>query len=121
MRHSRVVQSYNYVATPSLEVTEAELLNRRSPRGWTCQTVAQMGIPHADLPKKVEEPVPAKPQRNCIVRRSHSAASLRTATADAHRLTIHRNVTRRMQAAKERGDEKLLRALEAELREMISA
>ncbi|MGG6266929.1 hypothetical protein ACQ4M3_31070 [Leptolyngbya sp. AN03gr2] len=114
MRHSRVVQSYNYAA-PSLEVTEAELLNRRVPKGWTCQTVAQLGIPHADSPKTVEEQAPEKPKRNCIVRRSsHSIA-------DAHRLTIHRNVTRRMQAAKERGDEKLLRALEAELREMISA
>jgi len=113
MRHSRVIQSYNYAA-PSLEVTEAELMKPRSPKGWTCQTVAQMVIPQAALPQKVEEQVAAKPQRKCIVRRSHSIA-------DAHRLTIHRNVTRRMQAAKERGDEKLLRALEAELREMISA
>ncbi|BAU12253.1 hypothetical protein LEP3755_27820 [Leptolyngbya sp. NIES-3755] len=113
MRHSRVVQSYDYAA-PSLEVTEAELLKPCSLKGWTSYTVAQMGIPHPDLLQKVEEQVPVQPQRSCIVRRSHSIA-------DAHRLTIHRNVTRRMQAAKERGDEKLLRALEAELREMISA
>ncbi|MBE9013919.1 hypothetical protein IQ250_27395 [Pseudanabaenaceae cyanobacterium LEGE 13415] len=113
MRHSRFIQSYNDAA-PSLEVTETELFTNRSPKGWTCQTVAQMAIPHADLPQKVELEAPKKPLRNGIVRRSHSIA-------DAHRLTIHRNVTRRMQAAKERGDEKLLRALEAELREMISA
>lgn len=119
MRHSRVVQSYNYAA-PSLEVTEAEQLDRRSSRGWTCQTVEQMGVLHADLPKQVEVKAPVESQRD-VVRRSLRKAKLPHSIADAHRLTIHRNVSRRMQAAKERGDEQLLRALEAELRDMISA
>lgn len=113
MRHSRFTQAYN-PAIPSLEVTESEMLNSRSPEGWTCQTVAQMSTPRADLSESVEVEPSAKPCRSGIVRRSHSIA-------DAHRLTIHLNVTRRMQAAKERGDEQLLRALEAELRETISA
>lgn len=112
MRHSRFTQSY-IPSFPSLEVTEVEMLARRSPKGWTCQTIAEMSIPHVDLSKKVEAK-PVKARRTGIIRRAHSIA-------DAHRLTIHRNVTRRMQAAKERGDEQLLRALEAELRETISA
>ncbi|GAP93499.1 hypothetical protein [Leptolyngbya sp. NIES-2104] len=113
MRHSRFTQSYT-AAFPSLEVTEAEILDRRSSKGWTCQTIAQMDIPHADLSKKVETKAAVKSCKPEIVRRVHSIA-------DAHRLTIHRNVARRMQAAKERGDEQLLCALEAELRETISA
>ncbi|MER3432873.1 MAG: hypothetical protein C4288_05425 [Leptolyngbya sp. ERB_1_1] len=120
MRHSRFSQSYNY-ASPSLEVTEAEMFNactalrdRRSPKSWTCETIAQMSIPRADLSEIARPKMPEKSRRSGIVRRSHSVA-------DAHRVTIHRNVTRRMQAAKERGDEKLLRVLEAELREMLPA
>jgi len=119
MRHSRFSQSYNY--SPSLEVTEAEMLDagsalyvRRSLKGWTCETIAQMSIPRADLSEIARPKMPEKSRRSDIVRRSHSIA-------DAHRVTIHRNVTRRMQAAKERGDEKLLRTLEAELQEIISA
>ncbi|MBW4441937.1 MAG: hypothetical protein KME10_12010 [Plectolyngbya sp. WJT66-NPBG17] len=113
MRHSRFAQSYND-SVPSLEVTEAEMLDRRSPKSWTCETIAQLNIPRADLTEIVRSTSPVKSRRSGIVRRSHSIV-------DAHRLTIHRNVTRRMQAAKERGDEQLLRALEAELRETISA
>ncbi len=112
MRHSRFAQSYSY-SPPSLEVTEAEMLERLSSKGRTSQTIAQMNIPRADLTATRSE-TPVKSRRSSFIRRSHSVA-------DAHRVTIHRNVTRRMQAAKERGDERLLRALEAELREMISA
>ncbi|MCU0553012.1 MAG: hypothetical protein MUC48_27095 [Leptolyngbya sp. Prado105] len=107
MRHSRFTQTY-LSSVPSLEVTEAEM--GRSVKPWTCQTVAQMAIPTADL---MVEKLPAKSKRFNIVRRSHSVA-------DAHRVTIHRNVHRRMQVARERGDQNLLRALEAELREMVS-
>ncbi|BAS54213.1 hypothetical protein Q2T42_14240 [Leptolyngbya boryana CZ1] len=107
MRHSRLTQSY-LSPFPSLEVRETEI--GRSVKPWTCQTIAQMSIPKADV---LVEKSPVKARRLGIVRRSHSVA-------DAHRVTIHRNVTRRMQVARERGDQNLLRALEAELREMIS-
>jgi hypothetical protein len=101
MRHSRFTRSYLSHA-PSPEVTEMG----HSVQPWTCQTIAQLSIPEADL---TVENLP----RSSIVRRSHSVA-------DAHRVTIHRNVKRRIQAAREQGDQNLLRALEAELREMIS-
>ncbi|MBD2081541.1 hypothetical protein [Leptolyngbya sp. FACHB-17] len=120
MRHSRFAQSYQYSA-PSIEVTEAEMQDRRTPKGWTCQTIAEMNIPHADWSeaprtRSTVQPLqaPTKSRRLSLVRRSPSVS-------DAHRITIQRNVTRRMQAAKERGDQKLLCALEAELREMVSA
>jgi ABC-type ATPase involved in cell division len=85
----------------------------RSVRPWTCQTIAQMNIPQADLANLEVQKSPVKSRRMGIVRRSHSIA-------DVHQVTIRRNVARRMQAARERGDQRLLRALEAELREMIS-
>lgn len=113
MRHSHFAQSYRY-SSPSLEVTEAEILTRRSFKGRTSETIAQLNIPRADVTEIARSKEPVVSRRSGIVRRSHSIV-------DAHRLTIHRNVTRRMQAAKERGDVKLLRALEAELRETISA
>lgn len=120
MRHSRFAQSYQYSA-PSIEVTEVEMHDRRVPKGWTCQTIAEMNIPRADWSEALRtrstvQPLqaPVKSRQLSLVRRSH-------AVSDAHRVTIHRNVARRMEAAKERGDEKLLRALEAELREMVSA
>lgn len=109
MRHSRFTQSY-LSHTPSLEVTEAEM--GRSSKSWTCQTIAQMNIPQADL-ADLEVQSSVKSRRLGIVRRSHSIA-------EVHRGTMHRTVTRRMQAARERGDQRLLRALETELREMIS-
>lgn len=80
---------------------------------WNCQTIAEMNIPQADLGHVELQDLPVKPRRLGIVRRSHSVA-------EVHQVTIHRNVARRMEAARERGDRRLLRALEAELREMVS-
>jgi hypothetical protein len=105
MRHSRFTQSY-LSHSPSLEATEAEF--RQSAKLWTCETIAQMNIPQADLAI-----TSVKVRRLGIVRRSHSVAS-------QHQVTIRRNVKRRMQVAKEQGNQGLLRALEAELREIIS-
>jgi hypothetical protein len=110
MRHSKLAQSYQ-CAFPSLEVTEAEMLEPRSPKSWTCQTIAQFSIPQADLPKS--EP-PPESWRSSIVRRSRSVE-------DVHLMAVCQNVARRMEAAAQRGDRTLLCTLEAELREMISA
>ncbi len=113
MRHSRFTQSYRALSH-SLEVTEAEMFAQPALKGWTCETIAQMGIPQTNFSQATQPEVPLKSGHSAIVRRSRSVAEI-------HQGAIQRNVTRRMEAAKSRGDVTLLGALEAELRDLISA
>lgn len=111
MRYSRFSQSYSF-SSPSLEVSEAEMFDRSLRKSWTCKTIEQMGIPQAKISQGSQSVTLSGSLRSEAVRRSHSVK-------DLHRVTMHRNVARRMESAKQRGDKTLLRALEAELRELI--
>jgi hypothetical protein len=126
MRHSRLTHSYQYTP-PTLEVTEAEMLNHVQSAIWACHTIEQMNIPKL-------QSAPAKPScrersekvlkvrrsrlthsGNVIVRISSSPSNLH----EIHQANICRSLERRIRAAQERGDERLLRTLMAEMREVV--
>lgn len=124
MRHSRLAQSYQYTP-PSLEVTNSEILNRVQPTGWRCHTLEQMSIPELKS-APVKQPCRERSERVVKVRRSYqvrsSKAIVRTAAPnlhDIHQANICRSLERRIQAARERGDDSLLHTLMAEMQEIV--
>jgi hypothetical protein len=128
MRHSCLTQSYQYTP-PTLEVTEAEILNRVPSTGWMCHTIEQMNIPKlqsalAKYPRRERSEKVLKVRRsrlthsgNVIVRMSSSTSNLH----EIHQANICRSLERRIRAAQERGDERLLCTLMAEMREVVCA
>lgn len=126
MRHSRFVQSYQYTS-PTLEVTNSELMNRVQPQAWTCHTIAQMAVPEFDgaaVPSSCRERSEVAVRVRRSTRGSETKMQVRVLGSSPeihhiHRANIRRSLERRMQAAKERGDEQLLSALMMELRETV--
>jgi hypothetical protein len=126
MRHSRLIQSYQYTP-PTLEVTEAEILNRVPSDGWTCHTIEQMNLPKlestpAKHPCRERSEKVLKVRRSRLTHSGHVIVRMSSATSnlhDIHQANICRSLERRIRAAQERGDERLLRTLMAEMREVV--
>jgi hypothetical protein len=125
----------NYEHTkPTLEVTEGEILGKYRGTGWRCHTLKEVPVlqpnmaltyrgvnyetnPAAGacrhLSQGVEAPAGGRPS---IFSRSLAD---RRANTDVHRANLKRNLERRLQAARERGDEQLVSLLEAESRQLV--
>ncbi len=127
----------SYEHSPStLEVTEGEILGKYRGIGWHCHTLKEMPVPQPNMALKYRgvayntNPAAAT-TGSCNVR--VTAANVASAVARpvvaskvlnkeleaVHRFNLQRNLERRLQVARERGDLALINLLEAESRQLV--
>jgi len=125
----------NYEFTlPNLEVTEGEILGMYRGVSWRCNTLLETSIPRVDRTLNYPNVCPYTNQtsnsgvgglRRVASSKSVSdfslpkAFSARKETERIHRMNLLRNLERRLQVAKERGDQNLITLLEAESRQIV--
>ncbi|WP_421658783.1 DUF4278 domain-containing protein [Leptothermofonsia sp. ETS-13] len=124
----------NYEYQPlTLEVTENEILGKYRGVNWRCHTLNEMPVPQADRVLKyrgvayhtnrnvetcqADSTQSARPR--AIKPVAASAVVTRKAIEETHRENLRRNLERRLQAARERGDQNLVNLLEAESRQLL--
>jgi hypothetical protein len=121
--------AYNY-NPPVLEVTEGEILGKYRGVNWHCHTLEEMPIPQVSHTltyrgssyggRKAEKIIPATIAQTCASkarRLLHIPDTLPAKEiARVHQANLQRNLERRLQSAKQRGDLNLVRLLEAESR-----
>lgn len=117
----------------SLEVTEGEILGKYRGATWRCHTLEEMPVPQPDLTLKyrgvtyhTNQAVEAcqTATQSDKVRAIKPVAVATTLAArktlqDTHRENMRRNLERRLQSARNQGDQRLINMLEAESRELL--
>lgn len=110
----------DYPSLPTLEVTEHEILNGYRVGGWQCQTLLDnfQLQPEAnnEFLKKNFGKSAVEHSISRQVRAIERTPSILREVGQIHNANIQRSLAHRIQVAKERNDEKLLQALELELR-----
>jgi hypothetical protein len=125
----------NYELTPpTLEVTEGEILGKYQGVSWHCQTLREMHIPRVtpiltyrgatysqgqgvgQVASSAVWGAATKPDRPVF---SPKAFPVRKQAGQVHRANLLRNLERRIQVAKEKGDQTLISLLEAESRQLV--
>jgi hypothetical protein len=125
----------NYELTPpTLEVTEGEILGQYRGVSWRCHTLQEMPVPQVNLaltdrgvtynPNQETDQVTSsaawgaatKPAKPVFVPK---AFPVRKQTEQVHRANLLRNLERRIQVARERGDLNLIGLLEAESQQLV--
>jgi hypothetical protein len=124
----------NYEYQPlTLEVTEGEILGKYRGVNWRCHTLNEIPIPQPDRVLKYRGVAyhPNQDVEACqtAIAQSSRPRAIKTATAsevvtrkaleEVHRENLRRNLERRLQAARERGDQNLVNLLEAESRQLL--
>lgn len=125
----------NYEYTPpTLEVTEGEILGKYRGVGWHCHTLKEIPVPQPNMALtyrgvNYETNPSAGACRNLSSRStvfaggrtsvSSRSVAVRKAIEDVHRANLQRNLERRLQTAKARGDEQLVSLLEAESKQLV--
>ncbi|UBF28086.1 DUF4278 domain-containing protein [Kovacikia minuta CCNUW1] len=124
----------NYEFTPpSLEVTEGEILGKYRGVNWRCHTLQETPIPQINQtltyrgvsygPNRVNNQVPTMGAQAGSTRTLKpvvpKAFPVRKQAEEVHRANLLRNLERRLQVAKERGDQNLISLLEAESRQIV--
>ena len=132
MRLSYRGVNYEYTV-PTLEVTEGEILGKYRGTGWHCHTLNETPVPRANMELSYRgvhyETNPAAGACGNLAFRSEPLATrasvssrsvaVRKQIDDVHRTNLKRNLDRRLQAAKARGDEQLVSLLEAESKQLV--
>lgn len=118
----------------TLEVTEGEILGKYRGANWRCHTLKEMSVPRPDVELSYRG-VAYNPNRRieaCQTAIAHSdkpraikpisatsTLAAKKALEATHRENLRRNLERRLQAARERGDQQLVTLLEAESRQLL--
>ena len=125
MRFSYWGKRDEYIS-PTIEVTEREIQSKFYKTSGRCHTFAEVQVPKA--PQRLEGQNRIYSQRDNFKtelkqgrkkRPVYSATRVSQQLRRIHNANIYRSLERRMQAAKDREDESLLRVLESELRETV--
>jgi hypothetical protein len=114
---------------PTLEVTEGEMLSQYQHLGRRCHTLKDIPLPlsHDPQPVRGDRNVLNPPQdTNSNIGASRQVrfcsplpiASIGQDLDRVHRTNLHRNLERRLQIARERGDYHLVALLETESRQL---
>jgi hypothetical protein len=117
----------------SLEVTEGEILGKYRGANWRCHTLQEMPVPQPDRVLKYRGvayhtnqrvgacQTVAQSDRPRAIKPITVTSSLNTRKRleETHRENLRRNLERRLQAARSRGDQHLINILEAESRELL--
>ncbi len=123
--------NYEYSA-PSLEVTEGEILGKYRGVGWHCHTLKEIPVPQSNTALTYRgvnyetnpsvggcRSLPGRSMLSGRVPVSSRSLAVRQAIDEVHRTNLRRNLERRLQAAKARGDEQLVSLLEAESKQLV--
>ena len=134
MKLSYRTAHYDYTP-PTLEVTESEILGKYRGVTYRCNTLKEMPVPQPDRELSYRgvayhtnpsvEACRRSVGRSSLegaqaVRQLHTHASPK-AVHEMHLNNLRRNLERRLRAAKERGDQRLVEMLESESRQLIES
>ena len=123
MRHTRFSQRY-HSSPPTLEVTEKEMVNRAQATAWKCHTLAEAQMVGGGVQScqgVVDRATQASRKAPVQIPTSFVGCDSEETTADLqqiHHGNICRSLAHRIQMAQRQGNERLLRALQAELLEL---
>ena len=125
MRFSYWGKRDEYIS-PTIEVTEREIQSGSYRTYGRCHTLAEVQVFQAPQPLESQNRIysqrddfKTEPKQGCKTRPIYSAICVSQQLRRIHSANIYRTLERRMQAAKDREDESLLRVLESELRETV--
>ena len=124
--------SYEH-SSPTLEVTEGEILGKYRGASWRCHTLKETPIPQPNVALKYRgvgyNPSHiTTPDGVCNVRVTAAKVAspvvfsknlVNKAIENTHRDNLRRNLERRLQVARERGDQVLVNLLEAESKQLV--
>jgi hypothetical protein len=123
MRHTRFSQRYQ-PASPTLEVTEKEMINRAEATAWRCHTLAEVQMVDGRVQPcqaVVDRAAQASRKAPVQIPTSFMRCDSEEPTVDLqqiHHGNICRSLAHRIQMAQQQGNSRLLRALQAELLEL---
>ncbi|MGA7934741.1 MAG: DUF4278 domain-containing protein [Kovacikia sp.] len=125
----------SYESNPlTLEVTESEILGKYRGANWHCHTLKELPIPQPNRTltyrgvlyntNQTEEQNQTDLASGNTTRSARSGAipkvfPIRKQTEQVHRTNLLRNLERRLQVAKEHGDQNLINLLEAESKQLV--
>lgn len=132
MKLSYRAAHYDY-NPPTLEVSEGEILGKYRGAAWRCHTLQAVPVPQSSMTLKYRgafyapnEPADLYPagvaqrvQRASKPSPVPNSLPVLKELAQVHRSNLQRNLERRLDAAKQRGDQTLVAILEKERNQLI--
>lgn len=106
---------------PTLEVTEGEILGKYRGVSWRCRTLQEAPIPSSDVALKYRGVAYTWGQAVATQRKSvtiPTALPVLKEISRIHRSNLERNLERRLQIAREQGNQVLVGLLEAERKQL---